>query len=547
MKRQGVILLVLVAFVSFLSGGWLLQRGSEQKGSVYQKARLFNDILAHVADYYVDSLDERYLYDLAIDGMLNELNDPYTTFLREKEYRDLTLSTTGNYAGLGIQIGVRDGWVTVIAPLPDTPAERAGITSGDRIVAVDGESTYGWKDQDAVRELRGDAGSKVQLSIGRPGMEEPLSFTITRAKIHVKSVRIATRLEGGVGYLQLNTVSEASPQEVTSEVARLIDGGATSLILDVRENPGGLLDQGVTLADLFLDPDQAVVETRGRGSGATRTYSAKKKQTWPDLPIVVLVGQGTASAAEIIAGALQDHDRALILGTPTYGKGLVQTLFQLSKSQALKITTARWFTPSGRSIQRPSSQDSVLEVAKVDSLPPPADSEVDGGEPSDTAAIYRTSSGRVLQGGGGIYPDIVVQPALLNEAERAFVRVLGSNLQAYRDVLTAYALEYKADGGGGLTDPGFRVSASMRADVLRRLRDREVEIPDSVWTGVQTLVNQQIGYEVAHYVFDKEAEFKRRAADDLEVLAAIELLGRASTTAELIALAEEPVEAAARQ
>src|SRR5256885_5459232 len=161
MKRRGVILVALVGVVSFVSGGWLLQRGSPQAGSVYQKARLVDDILSHVGDYYVDSVDERKLYDMAIDGMLEQLNDPYTTFLREKEYRDLTLNTTGNYAGLGIQIGVRDSWITVIAPLPDTPAERAGIQSGDRIVEVDGKSTYGWKEEQAVPPLPARGGRQL--------------------------------------------------------------------------------------------------------------------------------------------------------------------------------------------------------------------------------------------------------------------------------------------------------------------------------------------------------------------------------------------------
>jgi carboxyl-terminal processing protease len=174
MRYRGILVVALVGVVSFVSGGWLLQRGSNQAGSVYQKARLFDDIVAHVADYYVDSVDERKLYDLAIDGMLGALNDPYTTFLREKEYRELNLSTTGNYAGVGIQIGVKEGWITVIAPLPDTPAERAGIASGDRVVEVDGASAYGWKEDQAVRMLRGEAGTKVRIRMVRPGVSDRL-------------------------------------------------------------------------------------------------------------------------------------------------------------------------------------------------------------------------------------------------------------------------------------------------------------------------------------------------------------------------------------
>jgi carboxyl-terminal processing protease len=303
-QGRGIVVLAMVGVVSFVSGGWLLQRGSTQAGSVYQKARLFEDIVSHVADYYVDSLDERKLYDMAIDGMLEQLNDPYTAFLREKEYRDLTLNTTGNYGGLGIQIGVRDGWVTVIAPLPDTPAEKAGMVGGDRIIEVDGQSAFGWKEEKAVQMLRGEAGTQVSVQVARPGVSDSLVFRITRARIHVRSVEFTTMLTPAIGYVQLRTVSESSPEEVRNNVNTLRKQGARSLILDLRDNPGGLLESGVDLTDLFLDRGQSVVETRGRSPGSTKSYAASQAQPWPDMPVVVLVDGNTASASEIISGAL---------------------------------------------------------------------------------------------------------------------------------------------------------------------------------------------------------------------------------------------------
>ena len=238
MKQRGIVLVVLVGVVSFVSGGWLLQRGSAQAGSVYQKARMFDDVLNHVSDYYVDSVDEKKLYDMAIDGMLEKLNDPYTVFLHEREYRDLTFSTTGNYAGLGIQIGIRDGWVTVIAPLPDTPAERAGIQSGDRIVRVDGQSTYEWKEEQAVRTLRGEAGTQIKVSILRPGMDDTLGFSITRARIHVKSIETAALLTPTVGYVALRTVGETSPEEMADAINDLRKKGAKGLVRSEERRVG---------------------------------------------------------------------------------------------------------------------------------------------------------------------------------------------------------------------------------------------------------------------------------------------------------------------
>ncbi|MBI2614949.1 MAG: S41 family peptidase [Gemmatimonadetes bacterium] len=347
MKSQRVLVPTLVAVVAFLSGGWLLQRGSPGGQNVYQKARLFDDVLTYVAEYYVDSLNEGQLYDMAIDGMLRQLNDPYTTYLRERDLRDLELSTTGNYAGVGMQIDVRDGWITVIAPIAGTPAEALGIQTGDRIVEINGESTRGWDNERAVRELRGPPGTKVRLTIVRPGVPDPLRFEPTRARIHVTSMQYAGALGGGeVAYVSFvnSSISETTAAELSKAVDSLRQRGAKSLIVDLRGNPGGVLDQGVAVSDLFLARGDVVAETRGRAPGASQKFRAERPERWPGMPVVVLVDGGTASAAEIIAGALQDHDRALVLGTPTFGKGLVQTVYNLNGREALKLTTGRWFT-----------------------------------------------------------------------------------------------------------------------------------------------------------------------------------------------------------
>ena len=535
-QRWGVI--VMVSVISFLSGGWLLQRGAAAGGNVYQQARLFDDVLGHVSAYYVDSLGETDLYQKATEGMLEQLEDPYSVLLTGDDYKALTEQTSGNYAGLGIQIDVRDGWITVVAPLPETPAERAGVQTGDQIIEVDGKSTEGWKNDEAVKALRGTPGSKVTITVRRSGIPEPIKYTLTRAQIHIRSVPAGTMFEGGVGYISLNPVSETSAGELRQEITAMKRKGMKSLILDLRYNPGGLLDQGVEVSDLFLDTKQEIVSTRGRARGATKQFFDDARQNWPELPIVVLVNEGTASAAEIIAGALQDHDRAVVVGTPTFGKGLVQTLFPLGEGVALKLTTARWYTPSGRTIQRTvESEEEQMEQAALEA------SDTLLGEPDPSASdsairarpTYRTGAGRIVRGGGGIVPDLVIRTDSLTEAEREFAKALGTDAPLFRDVLTSFALEQKSTRG--ISSETFSITPAMRQQVYKRLGEKGVELTPAEFGQGGRLVDQQLGYEIARYVFGRPAEFRRRAADDPQMQTALELLRKAGSPKELLGLA----------
>jgi carboxyl-terminal processing protease len=533
--RQRWSVIGLVAVVSFFTGGWLLQRGAAADGNVYQQARLFDDVLSHVSQYYVDSMSESSLYRKATDGLLAELNDPYSVLLVEDDYRQLTETTTGNYGGLGIQIDVRDGWITVVAPLPDTPAEQAGIETGDRIIEVDGKSTEGWNNERAVNALRGEPGSKVRIKIERAGIVEPVNYDLTRARIHLRSVPAGTLFPGGVGYISLNPVSESSATELQAEVTSMIQKGMKSMIFDLRGNPGGLLDQGVKVADLFLDSRQEIVSTRGRAKGSSRQFVDEARQLWPDLPIVVLVNEGSASASEIIAGAMQDHDRAVVVGTPTFGKGLVQTLFTLGENVALKLTTARWYTPSGRTIQRVArNEEEQFEQAAKDSgrlSSAPGDSV----GTDSTVPIFRTDGGRIVRGGGGIVPDIVMRPDSTTPGERAFIEAIGAKVQEYRDVLTTYALDLKRDRAVSSED--FTITPAMRSEVVERLRRKGVVLTPEVVAQSGRLLEQNLSYEIARYVFGRPAEFRRRARDDRQMQTALELLRKASTPAALLGLA----------
>ncbi|HXV90424.1 MAG TPA: S41 family peptidase [Gemmatimonadales bacterium] len=529
MTRKRILVVAGLAAVALASGGWLLQRGEPAAGSVYQQARLFDEVLAHVADYYVDSLDERQLYQMAIDGLLGQLQDPYSEFLKPDDFRSLSEQTTGNYGGLGIQIDVRDGWITVVAPLPDTPAERAGVQTGDQIVEIDGRSTQGYKSDQAVRELRGSPGTDVALTVRRVGVEEPLQFTLTRATIHVRSVQVAMMLDGGVGYVSLSPVASSSAQEVSEAIVRMQGQGLKALIFDLRGNPGGLLDQGVAVSDLFLERGAEIVATRGRAPGANESHFDKQPQRWANLPIVVLVNAGSASAAEIIAGALQDHDRALVVGTPTFGKGLVQSFWRLTPETGLKLTTARWFTPSGRTIQRRFESEDEHDAQVIAAARGQDTTAVDSTE------TFRTTAGRTVYGGGGIRPDLLVVADTLTAGERAFVRGLGGKIPVYRDVISTYALELKARGG--LTDPSFAVGTPMVDEVLRRLAAKDVAIDPEAVAGARTLIAQDLGYEASRYVFGRDAEFRRRMGDDRQIQEALRIARRARTPQELFTLA----------
>jgi carboxyl-terminal processing protease len=503
---------------ALVTGGWFLQRGLDGTTSAVNGARLFDQVVSHVADRYVDSLSQDSIYHEALQGMLRELQDPYTVFLSGDRLARLNENTSGRYAGLGVQIDVRDGWITVVSPLPDSPAERAGIQTGDRIVEMEGRSTEGWSVDEAQRELRGPKGSRVSIMVERPGLEALLPFRLTRADIQVHAVRRTDLLPGNVGYLDIDVFSEQTAAELEREITNMRKRGLRALILDLRRNPGGLLEQGVAVSDLFLNRGQQIVSMRGRAYGATRDFADDAQQRWPDLPIVILVDEGSASASEIVAGALQDHDRAVILGETTFGKGSAQSVFAMPDGGALKLTTARWFTPVGRSIQKPRPSDEEEEELAADDGTPTIAGEI----PLSERTAYRTDAGRVIYGGGGITPDLLISddPA---EHELALQRALGGDqVVRFRDALTAYALSLKTSRTVG--SPDFRVTPPM-LDAFRQLLDRRgISISRDEWEAASPFVTRLLTYEIARYVFGVQAELRRRLEEDRVVMTARELL-----------------------
>jgi carboxyl-terminal processing protease len=521
--RSRAVVVAAVFAVALVSGGWLMQAGyGASSSSTYARARLFDEVMAHVENDYVDTVNETDLYKKAVDGMLLELHDPHSLYLTPDRLAKLNESTTGRYAGVGIQMDVRDGWITVVAPLAGTPAQRAGILTGDRLVEIDGHSTRGWTADEAMKAIRGDPGTVVHVQVERPGASARLPFTLTREEIHFHSVQHALMLKDGIGYVDLAVFSENSDRELRSAIDSLRRAGMRKLIFDLRGDPGGLLDQGVAVADLFLDPGQKIVSMRGRTSAADHDFVDRFPQSWPEMPMVVLVDSGSASASEIVSGALQDHDRAVIVGTTSYGKGSAQSLFTMPDGGALKLTTALWYTPSGRSINRPrtddddDSDDDALRTLGADTTRPQ----------------FHTDAGRVVLGGGGITPDVPVSDSAESAAAAELQAALGKHVADFRDVLTDYALDLK--GKGAVTTAGFTVTPAMRNDLYERLRKRDVTLPRSVFDDNAQLIDRLIGDQVARYVFGPEAEFERSTKNDQAIATAVRLLQGASTPPALL-------------
>lgn len=521
-----------VALIAVGTGGWLLQQGGQ--GNVYLKARVLQDVIRTVSDRYVEDVDPAELYDLAIDGLLEKLGDPHTTLLRPEEYADLRLTTTGNYGGLGIRIDQKDDWITVVQTLPKTPAERAGLRPGDRIIEVDGESALGWKPDDAVRVLRGPKGAPVDLKISRFGVPEPIPIRIVRDEIRVEYVT-ALMYEADIGYISHQQFSAKSADEIRSAIGDLRRQGMKGLILDLRGNPGGLLEEGVAVSDLFLNGGSPVVETRSRMAEQNDTYYARLSPVDPELPVIVLVDGFSASASEIVAGALQDHDRALVVGTPTFGKGSVQTLYQVAGGNYLKITTAKWYTPSGRSIHRERGEAELLAMARgIGAHGALTDL-------SDTASVaerevYYTDSGREVYGGGGIMPDLIVQGDTLTLSEQQYRSALGDQLGLYSDAMFRFAVEYANEHPD--LDSSFEVTAEMLDQFYFWLLDHDIRVPRELYDGAGRLVSRNLGIQLATIALNESESMRRRLVLDRQIETAAELLREGTTQKQLFTLAE---------
>jgi carboxyl-terminal processing protease len=534
---------LVVLVVALVTGGWFLQRGVAQEANVYLQARLFQEVLDHVTEQYVDPVDRSGLIGSAIEGVLEELNDPHTSFIDAQTWDGFRFRSgaDADYGGVGLEILKRDGWVTVITPIPGGPAVRAGIRAGDRVIEVEGASAEDWETDQAANLLRGSPGTDVSLTIDRPGVDEPIPFTLTRAVIELLSVPFATMVGEGVGYIPLQVFSETSGREVRDAIEGLLAEGLTSLILDLRGNPGGLLEEGVGVADLFLANGSPILETRGRAARQNQKFGAVNAEMVSGLPVVVLVNESSASASEIVAGALQDHDRALVIGNRTYGKGSVQTLFRLSGGNILRLTTARWYTPVGRSIQ-------IVHDEVAENGPPQSLALGLGGQPvpkdvPEELPTVESMGGRSIYGGGGITPDLVILPDTLSAREQAAVQRLFRSANVFATASFDHAVSY-VQGHPDL-EPGFALRAADLDRFYRTLIDEhEVVLDESDFVTAVRFVTYQLERQIALQAWGEEGAFLHMRTDDKQLNDAIEILSRAETPEALfdLARAAEPIQ-----
>lgn len=361
--RSGLVVVVLATLLAGITAGVVLA-----KSSTYESLRIFSEVLQLVQSNYVEEVNSEELLQGSIRGMLRTL-DPHTSFMPPEMFKEMQVETEGSFGGLGIEITIRDDQLTVVAPIADTPADRAGIMADDRIIKVDGQLTKNLTVLEAVRRMRGPKGTSVTITVRRPNEFEAKDFTLTRDIIPIRSVR-AELLEKTIGYVRLTNFQKTSTDELDKALLSMRVQGMTSIILDLRNNPGGLLNQAVAVAERFIPKASLIVTTKGRKANQDLAYRATYDGTVYDEPMIALVNAGSASAAEIVAGALQDHSRAVLVGERSFGKGSVQTILPLSNGSGLRLTTARYYTPSGRVIHNEGIMPSI-----VVSLKPPAKPE----------------------------------------------------------------------------------------------------------------------------------------------------------------------------
>lgn len=368
MKVGFARLLVIVILGIFSTQALYAEESVEEpKPETYNKLKVFSEILSLIESNYVEPVGSDTMIDGAIKGMVKAL-DPHTSYLPPESYKEMQVETTGKFGGLGIEISIRDGVLTVVSPIEETPAFKVGIKPGDKIIKIEDESTLDMTLQDAVSRLRGETGSPVNITIFRESFKAPKEFTIVRDVIKVRSV-IKKLYKKDIGYIKIRSFSKNTSADLDKALSDLEKEGISKLILDLRNNPGGLLNQAVEVTDRFLNRENLIVYTKGRSEEQNMRFTSHDKVAGVSYPLIIMVNGGSASASEIVAGALQDLNRAVILGTPTFGKGSVQTIIPLSDGSALRLTTARYYTPSGRVIQENGIEpDIIIERTAADEL-----------------------------------------------------------------------------------------------------------------------------------------------------------------------------------
>jgi carboxyl-terminal processing protease len=522
-RTRPLLLLTLgLALIAGLVVGPLVSEAQEGPKDEREFVERFVDVYSLVRDEYVEEVDgEKALYS-SIQGMLSSL-DPHSNFLPPDAYKRMQESQHGSFSGLGIMVGIRGGKLTVVSPIEGTPAHRAGLRSGDVIAEIDGEPTRDMLLEIAVTKLRGPKGTSVTITIRRPGVSDDFPVTIVRDDIASDSVDSYYMIRPGIGLIRIKDFNSNTTRELRGAILELQDEGMDKLLLDLRNNPGGLLDQAVRVSEVFLNQGELVVETRGRVPGASMKYAAQGQPLLGrDVPVVVLVNRASASASEIVAGAIQDHDRGLIVGETTWGKGLVQSVYPIEDA-AMALTTARYYTPSGRLIQRDYT-------SYYDYMNPWSREENEEG--GDTSY---TDSGREVHGGGGITPDVIVEAEPLDP--------LVERLWLQESVFFEFATRFVENDGEG--DPAvrplldrrdpvardFRVDEQVLAAFREFLSGKEVSFTEEEYAAAESQIRRRLRAELVGVFFGFDRQGRVLNEGDPQIETALGLFERAAKLA----------------
>jgi carboxyl-terminal processing protease len=512
-RRSAVLVLstiLVCGCLGMLFGQRLTSNASSgNEGDVRDSVRSFTQVYDVVQENYAEPVNpDKAIYNGAIPGMLRVL-DPHSNFFDPKSYAALREEQRGKYYGVGMQVGPRNNKVIVIAPFAGAPAYRAGIRPGDIIIAVDGKQTDNMSTSDVAELLKGPKGTNVKITVLREGSDKPLDFTVVRDEIPRYSVDVHFLIRPGIGYIHVSGFQETTEKEVRDALDEF--GDIHGLILDLRQNPGGLLSEGVGVADQFLKKGQVIVSHHGRAS-SEKVYKASHGNGGKDYPIVVLVNRGTASAAEIVAGAIQDHDRGLIAGETTFGKGLVQTVYPLSENTGLALTTAKYYTPSGRLIQREYNGVSLYDYYYND--------RENGDATVTNHEVKMTDSGRTVYGGGGITPDVKIPNPKTNKFEDTLLEKY-----AFFNFAKHYVINHKVD-------KNFEVDDAVMQEFRKFLDEQKVTFTEADLAQNNDWIRSNIKAELFINEYGQQEGMRVHAEQDPEVQKALDLLPQAKQLAD---------------
>ena len=520
----------LAVVVSALAGGFFGSSALATQDRVPDQYRLFAAALSAVETNYAGTVESEQLVYSAIRGTLQTL-DPHSSFYDPKSYARMRERQEGRYYGLGVSITVAEGGIRVVQLFEGSPAHQMGIRRGDVIAEIEGESTKGWTTDQAVGKLKGPKGTTVGIGVRRLGYEALIPLDVMRDEIHINSVRSAFMIDSTTGFVQLAEFAENSDEEVGQALADLTAKGMTRLVFDLRANPGGPLNQAILVANRFLQKGDLIVYTRGRVSNSDQHHVAKVESDYTDLPVIVLTNRNSASASEIVSGALQDHDRALIVGETTFGKALVQSVYRISQGAGLAVTTARYYTPSGRLIQRPwdTTFDEYLTYTQRDQ---------EANKVHSVEDLKLTDGGRKVYSGGGIEPDRRMDGPVDGFSPSRFGRTLYG-----RQLFDTFAQRFSRQGDPRIPQGASKVRHEVQADfvvdaaMLQEFREMlvqmEVKVDDAAWQEDLEFIRVMLRYEIDFDLFGAGEAKRRLSLVDPQVLYAMTLFPEARRLADL--------------